>query len=302
MTGISPDRSILATSLRLLGAMGLMFLALVAGSLVMGDAGQSFTPEEEALSSRVAVVIAVINALVLSYLALRSRWHGWKLVGALFLVQFGLETLMTQIETLAFRQAMGLTPEQIAPLFLGGFLRALIFAPLAVVILGKTQRVALFARDNTRLRFSLGGWVKRLTYLAVAYVMVYFLFGYFIAWQSPELRQFYAESTDLKPFLSHMMHIIGDEPGLLLLQFVRGYLWVIIVLPIIRMHKGGTLETGLAISVTMAVLVSGSLLFPNPYMPEPVRMIHFTELWTSMAVFGVLTAWIMMFRPGRPSL
>jgi len=48
---------------------------------------QLFTPEQLSQATIMLPVVSLIMSLMLGYLALRSRWHGWKLAGALFLCQ-----------------------------------------------------------------------------------------------------------------------------------------------------------------------------------------------------------------------
>jgi hypothetical protein len=280
---------------RLLGAVVIMIIAFMAGSAVSGsDAAVRLSAAEAQQSGQVLLLVSLTNALLLSYLALRSRWHGWKLAGTLFLVQFGVETFMSQIETIIFNGALQLTASQVFMVFVMGFVRALIFAPLAVWALGKTRKDAAADEPNTRLTFSLTGWVQRLGLLGVLYVIVYFLFGYFVAWQSADLREFYSGSRNILPFLTHMAGLVVTDPWLTPIQFVRGLMWVGLALPIVRMFKGGTLETCVAVALTLGILLAVFVLFPNPYMPEAVRMAHFTELWSSMVVFGALTGWVLL--------
>jgi hypothetical protein len=279
---------------RLLGAVIVMIIAFMAGSVVSGsDTAVRLTAAEAQQSGQVLLMVSAVNALLLSYLALRSRWHGWKLAGTLFLVQFGIETFMSQIETIVFNGALQLTASQVFMVFAMGFVRALVFAPLAVWVLGKTRKDAAEDEPNIRLVFSMSEWVKRLTLLAVLYIVVYYLFGYFVAWQSADLREFYSGSREILPFFTHMARLLTTDTLLTPIQFVRGLMWVGLVLPIARMFKGGKLETCFAIALTLSVLLADFILFPNPYMPEPVRMAHFTELWSSMAVFGALTGWVL---------
>jgi hypothetical protein len=296
MQTTNPVLKVLGTSARLFGAVVLMFVAFMVSSMISGAdaAATQLTPVEAQMSGMVVMLVSLTNALVLSYLALRSRWHGWKLAGTLFLFQFGIETFMSQVETVVFNAALQLTASQLVSVFAAGFIRALIFAPLAVWILGKTRKDEAAELPNTRLVFSAGEWVKRLGILAVMYVVVYFVFGYFVAWQSAELRQFYTGSTDILPFFTHMAGVLRSDPRLVLIQFVRGLMWVGLVLPVVRMFKGGTLETCFAVALSLSVLLAIFVLFPNPYMPEPVRTAHFYELSSSMLTFGALTGWILM--------
>jgi len=284
----------LGTGLRLVGVVVVMISAfMVSGMMVTVDAAP-LSPAETQESLRVMLLVCTVNALILAYLALRSRWHGWKLMGALLLTQYGIETLMPQIETVVFNQALRLPTAQIVAIFVTGFLRALIFAPLAVWLLGKLRQDALANAQVNHLQLSTREWLKRLTWLAALYTVIYFVFGYFIAWQSPALRQFYSGSREILGFFPHMAQTLRSDPWLAVVQFGRGYLWVLLVLPLLRMFKGGLWESCFALALALSVLLSDFILFPNPFMPAAVRLAHLPELLASMALFGLLTGWILL--------
>ena len=299
MSSMFSLRKGLGMAVRLLGVVFVMVLAFMVSAMVLGSDAPQLSPAEAQLSGQVMLLVCALNALILAYLALRSRWHGWRLVGAIFLAQYGIETFMPQIETVVFNQALQLPTAEIVSLFITGFLRALIFAPLAVWLLGKFRTDNAVARSNNALHLSIREWAMRLTLLAALYMVIYFLFGYFVAWQSPALRQFYSGSTSILPFFTHMAQTLRGDPWLAPIQFGRGYLWVLVVLPVVRMFRGGVWETGFALALLLAVLLTDFILFPNPFMPEAVRMAHFSELWSSMALFGVLIGWILLFNSQR---
>ena len=43
----------------------------------------------------------------------------------------------------------------------------------------------------------------------MGYVVLYYLFGYYVAWQNPELRLYYSGSTELKSFYEQMRSNLG---------------------------------------------------------------------------------------------
>ncbi|MGH7748243.1 MAG: hypothetical protein ACREQ5_26330, partial [Candidatus Dormibacteria bacterium] len=45
------------------------------------------------------LIFSVSAGVVLAYLILRSSWHGWPLVGAIFVGMYGTSTVATQVET-----------------------------------------------------------------------------------------------------------------------------------------------------------------------------------------------------------
>lgn len=293
----NPALQALVMAARLAGVIVLMIVAFMVSGMVSGADSVALSPADAETAGLMVLLVSAINALILAYLALRSRWHGWKLAGALFVAQYGIETFMSQIETVVFNQALQLTGPQIMSIFITGLVRALLFAPLSVWILGKTHRDEAADTENTRLVFSAAGWTRRLVVLSVLYALVYFVFGYFVAWQSAELRQFYAGSTEILPFFAHMGNLLFvADPWLAPIQLARGLLWVLIILPVVRMFKGGGFETSFALALALGVLLSDFLLFPNPYMPSTVRMVHLVETGLSMALFGALTGGILTWK------
>ena len=116
-----------------------MLIAYILSTMVIGETNTIMTPEEASQAGRALIFVSLIYALVLSFLILRSPWHGLKLVGAVILVHFGVETFMAQIETIYFISAVQMETAEFVNIVATGALRALIFAPLAVLIFGKMK-------------------------------------------------------------------------------------------------------------------------------------------------------------------
>jgi hypothetical protein len=166
---------------------------------------------------------------------------------------------------------------------------AAVFSPLAVLILGKARRRETF--NDSRLDMPFSMWALKLSLIAIAYVIIYFTFGYFIAWKSAAVRAYYG-GNDPGSFIAHINSLIRSEPLLFLLQVIRGLLWAAIAVPVIKMMKGEWWEAGLAVALLFATM-SALLLLPNPLMPEEVRMAHLLETATSNFLFGWLVCAII---------
>jgi len=240
----------------------------------------------------------LISALVLSFLILRSPWYGLKLIGAIILVHFGVETFMAQIETLYFISAVQMGTAEFVGIVAAGALRALIFAPLAVFIFGKMKKSVQPEEKGAGAVPS--EWGKRFAALAVFYVVVYFMFGYFVAWQWEETRLYYSGTTAIKPFSDHFRDLfLTEDPIILPFQLLRGALWTSLAITIVRMMAAKRWEASLAVALAFAVLLSLPLgLFPNPYMPPMVARSHFFEVSSSMLLFGGIAGWVMYSKEG----
>jgi hypothetical protein len=270
-----------------------MVVAYILGTMLMGGTGVSLSPDEARRAGFALIVVAVIDALVLSFLILRSPWRGLRLIGAVFLIHLGVETIMTQIETFYFNSALQLSTGELLGLVAGGGVRALIFAPLAVVILGRLRKSK--AAEATMTATLPAEWAPCFAALALVYVVIYFAFGYFVAWQWEATRLYYTGTTSIKPLLVHFRDLfIREDPGVLPFQLLRGALWTALAATIVGTIRARRWESMLAVALTFTAFVALPLgLFPNPYMPEMVRRAHFYELASSMLLFGGIAGWFL---------
>lgn len=244
------------------------------------------------------LIASFLESTVCAYLILRSRWTGWKLVGAIFFAFYGIMTVVAQVESIVFLPRQ-LPPGMIPKLFLMGAVVAALFSPSAVLILGKMRRAAELQDANLHLVMPPGEWVWKLVAIAIVYEILYFTFGYFVAWKNPAVQAYYG-GTDPGDFLAQIASIWQTTPWMFAFQACRAMLWTAFVLPVIRVFKGPAWETGLAIALFFAVW-SSQLLLPNPYMPEEVARTHLIETASSNFIFGGLVGWLLSQRHSPPS-
>ena len=173
-----------------------------------------------------------------------------------------------------------------------GFLITFSFSVFTVVVLGRLRRPsANESASRIRLNFSPKRWLLITGLVAASYALLYSLFGYFVAWRNPTIREFYGVD-ELAGFVSHMLSS-QVLTRVIPLQLVRGVMWLGIALLIVRSHHGGWIETAIAVAASFAVLMNAQLLLPNPIMPEDVRVIHLIETATSNFLFGLVLVWIL---------
>jgi hypothetical protein len=290
-------RATLLIAIRLVGLTILYFVcfAAVSGALLSQTADQSDTIQAGQAGAALAALLAVsfLNTAVLAYVIIRSRWAGWKLILTVFFVFYGVMTVMSQIETAFF--VTRLPPGMLPRLFLAGAIIAALFSPLAVLILGKRRAVTAMDESHLRLNMPLSEWVGKLCLIVIAYVVIYFTFGYFIAWKSAAVRDYYG-GRDPGSFLAQISAVIRETPWLLPLQAARAILWTAIAVPVIRMMKGQWWEAGLAVALLFGVMMTSPLLLPNPLMPREVRMVHLLETASSNFLFGWLIVLVLCGR------
>src|SRR6266481_1642100 len=143
-------RTILLTSLRILAVCLLFAVCFAVGGVLSGldkaaqqtVASQSASPASQQVPQmpedllRGFLIFTLCAGGTLSYVILRSRWHGWMLIGAIFASMYGISTVVSQLDSVAFLSDK-LPQGMIRAIFVQGAIAAALFAPLAVLTLGK---------------------------------------------------------------------------------------------------------------------------------------------------------------------
>ncbi len=264
--------------------------ALAVGPFLAGNPSATLPPEQAGMTLLAILVVSILNTLVVTHVVLRSCAVGWKLSGAVFLLLYGAMTFMAQIETLAFPAVANRLPTgMVWGLFLMGLLIAAPVSVLTVRLLGKWNPEGL---ESPNPLLAGVGWGWKLPLIAVLYAVLYFSFGYYVAWRTPAVASYYGGS-DPGSFLLQLRNVMRDTPWLPFFQLLRGMLWLGLALPVIRMMKAPVWEVGLAIGLGFAVLMNSQHLLPNPFMPDAVRYAHLLETASSNLLFGFLMVLIL---------
>jgi len=241
------------------------------------------------------LIFSVSAGVVLSYLILRSSWHGWTLAGAIFVGMYGISTVATQVETLFFLSNK-MPHGMIRAIFLQGAIAAALFAPLAVLVLGKWRSFS--ARTTSPpSRLPISSVVTRLAAIVVAFVFLYMFFGYYVAWQNPALRQYYG-GPEQPTFFAALKVNWMYNPSIYALQVFRALLYVACMYPLMRMLRVGRWESTFAMAFFLSVWTT-ILLIPNPLMPPEVAYTHFRETLGFSIVFGSIAGWLLS-KPPNP--
>lgn len=232
------------------------------------------------------LLVALVQTLVLVQMIRMAAWSGWRLTVAMMVGFYGVIIFMSQIESLWFAGALGIPLSMVASLFIFHIPVTLLFVPLAVRIMGKWQATGQTASYALQLPWQ--EWVWKLGLIAILYLILYFGFGYFVAWQNPDLQQMYARPEGAWAFRAEL---------LIPWQVLRGVLWGVIAVIVLRSLQGGKWALALMIGVLFALPMNIVHILPNPYMPIPgVRLSHFIETTTSNFILGVVTVYILLWR------
>jgi hypothetical protein len=292
-------RRLLGLGLRIAVA-GVAYLTgfLVSYGLVMPAVPPD--PSASPIPPGVAILlVAALHTAIMAWLILRSRWTGWRLAATMIVVFFGVQSLLPQVESWIFQASPGyashLPARMIPRILMAGLIHACLWIPLAILILGRWRA----HRPSPPRAPGAGGlWGWKVPAAAVAYVVLYFVFGYYVAWRNPAVTAYY-QGTDPGTFWRQLQSVLRDTPWLPLVQGLRGLAWAVLGVIVLRSMRGPIAERALAVASLFAIVMNASLLLPNPYMPYDVRMVHLVETASSNFLFGLLVAW--MFGPAAPA-
>lgn len=278
----------LGTSLAFIIAMILTDLLLPLPQFILEQ-----TPDTGFMSLAVATMFnGAVNALLLVWMARRSSLRGFALALQLFLVSFLTQTFQTQIETAYFLPAFPLLHGnlEVYRLILRGAMTSALFVLLATLMVGGFSKAQ---RETSRFTLQSDRTVKTGAWLSAVYFVLYMLFGYFVAWQSQELRIFYGGPAELNSFFDQFSTALIGKPELPVFQFFRGYLWMLCLIPLMKAFTGRRFELIALSALVLGLLPTAQLAFPNPLMPAEVSLYHFWEVGISTALFGGLCAWFV---------
>ncbi len=306
-------RTILLTGLRMLATCLLFAVCFSVGGVLSGldKIGQQTVaslpappanqqvPQMPENFLRSFLVFTLCVGGTLSYLILRSRWHGWILAGAIFVAMYGISTVAIQVESVAFLSNK-LPPGMIRALFVQGAIVAALFAPLAVLVLGKWRAASLRAPRSPAGPPRLASILLRLGILVAAFIFLYMFFGYYVAWRNPDLQRYYA-GPELVSFWAAWRHNWASSRWIYALAAFRALLHIACLYPLVRMLHTSRRESALAAALFLACWTT-VLLLPNPLMPASVARSHFWETLGFNLVFGALAGWLLCFSAPAPQL
>jgi hypothetical protein len=171
-------------------------------------------------------------------------------------------------------------------IFVQGAIATALFAPLAVLVLGKWRPAMPAAVLPAPERMPVASAARRLAFLMVVFVFLYMFFGYYVAWQNPELRKYYG-GPEWPSFFAALKGTWLTSQWVYPVASFRALLYVAFVFPLIRMLRVARWESAAATALFLSAWTT-VLLLPNPLMPASVARSHFWETLGFSLVFGTL--------------
>ena len=246
-------------------------------------------PQMTGLLIACASSVAVIMMMIAS-----SRWHGWKLMLTMSVAFYLVMTLVTQLESWYFLYGVTIGTDLMLRLFVQGLPLAFIFIPIAVLVMGRFRRTEGETEYSTIASMPITEWLWKLGVIYIAYLVLYYTAGYFIAWQNPDVRAFYGSPGEIQPFFSQMTNVFFNDPWLTPYQLLRTLIWVAGAYLIIRGSRLPLWQTALVVGLVLSVPQNIGHILPNPLIPiNSVRMSHLIETASSTFVFGLIVTWLL---------
>ena len=273
-------------ALKVMALIILYFVLFIVSSGLVAAGAEPPPADQMSLIFAVTLLIAFVNVVIATLIIRSSDWHGWKLAGAVALALYGAATFLSAIEAVYYAPALGSSYQDVAAILptilLPNLITFAIFMPIAVRVLGK-WRANDGAVIGKRPFFSTQQWLIKLTTASIIYYLLYFTFGFFVAWSNPELQAMYSAGAD-----NTLLMVWGVIP----LQLFRGLLWVLFTLPIIRLTRLQPWQTALLVGVLCSLPMSVPLFMPNELMPDAsARLSHFYEITASNFLWGMVLVW-----------
>jgi hypothetical protein len=198
--------------------------------------------------------------------------------------------ILSHIDSLFFLRDM--SRALIGKMALASTLLAASFSTIAVWVLGRGRKAASQPPPSEVEHHSKGQWTLIILGLAVLHIVLYFVFGYYVAWKSPELRAFYG-GEDPGSFWLQMVSVARGTPMLIPIQVLRGVLWGLLTVILASSLTGSRWSAALITTALFIVLFCLPLVFPNPFMPDAVRQAHLIETVLSRGLYGFIAVWFL---------
>ena len=248
----------------------------------------ALSPEDASQAATMLVFVSIINSFLILFFFRNVNSKDYKFIFWFIYIWFGIGTLLPQTDTWYFIDAFPLIDYKILFKIISmGFINSILIIPISFFIISQKLNEMIDLQINKVLNLKI---VKYLLLISVIYVILYYLAGYFIAWQIDAIRIHYSGTLDKLSFFEHTRQLIIDDPFFFPFQVTRGALWFFVGIPLFMTFSKNKYECLIFSFFIFALLPSIQLFLPNPLMSEAVRMGHFIEGFISNGIFGVIAA------------
>ena len=221
------------------------------------------------------IVSNILVVILLGHYVSNSSLRGIKLALSVFFIYYIIGHFNILIEAYIFNVTD--RAETIKEM-LQGLFTVVVFAPLFVLILNKWGGSSEVLQFKKRSAFS---WIWRGALGVFIYLIFYISAGMILQATYPDLMSFYE----------------GKIPPLdvmILTQFPRGLLFVLVAVLMLRTLQLPQLKKALLIGLVFSIIGGiAPLISPNEFMPANIRMVHGIEVGISNFLYGMSLAYLL---------
>jgi len=222
--------------------------------------------------------VHLIQVLILTLIAARSRLDGIKLGILLALLSFSINHVLNTMESLVFMQKIYPLSLQFVQL-LNGLISSLGVGFTIAFLTGPGEKEFDEYPEfqwSSKLLLPWTSWV-------LIWFIIYFCAGYLIPMNVEGVSEYYF-SPDGAMDLS--MVPIGY-----ILQIPRASIWILLAIGLYKYLNGSDWEKCLMTGLVFGGLMSSDLLIPNYLMPGFVRMAHLAEIIYANLLWGIIISY-----------
>ncbi|MDR0683332.1 MAG: hypothetical protein LBG15_16060 [Dysgonamonadaceae bacterium] len=254
---------------------------------------QTFKEADEEIDFSNFIYVAINSFWLCSailYISKKSYKTNKEIILRLSFSLFFIYAFMPQIETLLFKSAFFVVSRtEILFMMIAAGVPVVLSVLLGVKLFRDNFKPSRYSRSQRN--FTVSELTVKLLLSGFFYLIIYFVFNYFIAWQIEDFRIFYTGSSEKIKFEALLIEIWNTNPSIYLFQFARGVLFGIFILPIVDMFKNKSL-----VMLTCIILLFEAsavhLIIPDLLLPDTVRMGHLLETTSSLFLFSIIN-WLM---------
>lgn len=232
------------------------------------------------------LLAALLVAAVTAYLMQNLRGRGWRLGVALFVAFYSLNTVLVAMEAYYLSDVLPL-PLALR-LLVNGAIAAGSFTLASLWIFGRLQEGTETGIPPFWLGMPWFRWMVGLMLCAFCWVILFVIVGSLVfrplalALAPVEAPAYFAGFDALAE---------TQGPQVLAFQAVRGALWALLTLPLLRLLKGGWRKVGMQLGLAFAVWMGVNLLYPSD-LAGGIQMAHLAEVALENFLYGLLVAWL----------
>ncbi|GHT38733.1 hypothetical protein FACS189437_00250 [Bacteroidia bacterium] len=236
------------------------------------------------------LIICFWISLTIFYVAKKSHHTSRHTTLSLCFSLFFIYAFMPQIETLLLGNVYAsLSVVDVLFIIIGNAVPVIVTVLVGVKLFGNDFHPSRYSREPKK--FTVIEVIVKLVLTGFFYVLIYFVFGYFVYWRMGASHVFYNGDNHNTGFIPKIMETWNDVPQVYLIEFIRGLLYGIFVLPVINIFRKRSLPLLISLVLLLATPVL-YMLVPDSLFPNTVRVGHLWQIAGTQFLFALIT-WLV---------